>query len=320
MLGDIERRLSQRRRRAYPAARGLGSTARGRHLREGSRSATIISRRSGSVESNPRVKGQGDTNVCVGTDGPGNLGGNRAGAGPPEIGLEMIASENYTSPAVIQAAGSVLTNKYAEGYPGRRYYGGCEFVDVAEELARDRAKQLFGSRARQRPAALRRPGQHGRLSRRAAAGRRGAGPRPGPRRPPDARHEAEHLGQALPLLQLRRPRDTITASTSTRWPAGPRAQAEDDRGRRQRLSARDRHAKFAEIARAVRGAVHGRHGPLCRAGGGGLHDNPVPVADFVTSTTHKTLRGPRGGIRSSARRRTPRTSTGRSFPACRAGR
>ena len=62
-----------------------------------------------------------------------------------EDGLEMIASENYTSPAVMQAVGSVLTNKYAEGYPGRRYYGGCEWVDVVEDLARDRAsKQLFG--------------------------------------------------------------------------------------------------------------------------------------------------------------------------------
>ena len=60
-------------------------------------------------------------------------------------GLEMIASENYTSPAIMEAAGSVLTNKYAEGYPGRRYYGGCEHVDVVEELARERAKQLFGA-------------------------------------------------------------------------------------------------------------------------------------------------------------------------------
>src|SRR5262245_47109297 len=60
-------------------------------------------------------------------------------------GLEMIASENYTSPAVLQAQGSVLTNKYAEGYPGRRYYGGCEFVDVAERLAIDRALKLFGA-------------------------------------------------------------------------------------------------------------------------------------------------------------------------------
>ena len=60
-------------------------------------------------------------------------------------GLEMIASENYTSPAVLQTAGSVLTNKYAEGYPGRRYYGGCEYVDAVENIARDRAKQLFGA-------------------------------------------------------------------------------------------------------------------------------------------------------------------------------
>ena len=60
-------------------------------------------------------------------------------------GLEMIASENFTSPAVMQAVGSVLTNKYAEGYPGRRYYGGCEFVDKVEDLARDRLKSLFGA-------------------------------------------------------------------------------------------------------------------------------------------------------------------------------
>ena len=60
-------------------------------------------------------------------------------------GLEMIASENYTSGATMQALGSVLTNKYAEGYPGHRYYGGCQFVDIAEDLARDRAKQLFGA-------------------------------------------------------------------------------------------------------------------------------------------------------------------------------
>ena len=60
-------------------------------------------------------------------------------------GLEMIASENYTSPAVMQAMGSVLTNKYAEGYPGKRYYGGCHFVDIAEDLARERAKKLFGA-------------------------------------------------------------------------------------------------------------------------------------------------------------------------------
>ena len=71
----------------------------------------------------------------------------QAEAARQQEGLEMIASENYTSPAIMEAAGSILTNKYAEGYPGRRYYGGCEHVDVIETLAIDRAKQLFGAEA-----------------------------------------------------------------------------------------------------------------------------------------------------------------------------
>ncbi len=83
-----------------------------------------------------------------------------------EEGLELIASENFVSLAVLEAAGSVMTNKYAEGYPGKRYYGGCEFVDVAESLAIDRAKAALRRRARQRAAALGRAGQHvGLLSR-----------------------------------------------------------------------------------------------------------------------------------------------------------
>ena len=119
-------------------------------------------------------------------------------------GLEMIASENYTSPAVMQAMGSVLTNKYAEGYPGHRYYGGCEFVDVAEDLARNRAKQIFGAEhVNVQPHSGAQANTAVYFST-LAAGRRRAGPRPGPRRTPDPRHEAEHLGQALPFLQLRR--------------------------------------------------------------------------------------------------------------------
>ncbi|MGA4816830.1 hypothetical protein ACPA9J_26405 [Pseudomonas aeruginosa] len=73
--------------------------------------------------------------------------------------MELIASENYTSPAVMEAQGSVLTNKYAEGYPHKRYYGGCEYVDIVEQLAIDRAKQLFGADYAQRPAARRLPDQ-----------------------------------------------------------------------------------------------------------------------------------------------------------------
>jgi hypothetical protein len=139
-------------------------------------------------------------------------------AGRPLGGLEMIASENYTSAAVMQAAGSVLTNKYAEGYPGRRYYGGCEHVDVVEELAIERAKELFGAEhANVQP-------HSGSQANMAVyltvleAGRHRAGARPGPRRPPDARHEAEHLGQAVQFHQLRR-RATRTASTSIKSPS-----------------------------------------------------------------------------------------------------
>ena len=91
--------------------------------------------------------------------------------------LEMIASENFVPQAILECQGSVLTNKYAEGYPGKRYYGGCEHVDVIEQLAIDRAKALFGGRARQRPAARRRAGQHRRLPRAAAARRHDHGPR-----------------------------------------------------------------------------------------------------------------------------------------------
>ena len=116
-----------------------------------------------------------------------------------EDGLEMIASENYTSPAVMQAVGSVLTNKYAEGYPGRRYYGGCEYVDVVENLARDRAKQLFGAEhVNVQPHSGSQANMAVYLTAH-RAGRHRAGPRPGPRRASDARHEAEHLGQALSL-------------------------------------------------------------------------------------------------------------------------
>ena len=85
--------------------------------------------------------------------------------------LELIASENFTWPAVLQAVGSVLTNKYAEGYPGRRYYGGCEWVDEVEQLAIDRAKAAVRRRPRERPAARRRAGQPGRLLRPARARR-----------------------------------------------------------------------------------------------------------------------------------------------------
>ena len=101
--------------------------------------------------------------------------------------LEMIASENFVSAAILETQGSVLTNKYAEGYPGKRYYGGCEAVDIAEDLARERAKELFG-------AALGSLCKRGGTNGSGKPGRPHFGSKPCPRRSLDSRHEAELLG------------------------------------------------------------------------------------------------------------------------------
>ena len=109
--------------------------------------------------------------------------------------LEMIASENFTPVAVMQAQGSVLTNKYAEGYPGKRYYGGCEYVDVVEQLAIDRVKALFGAgfaNVQPHSGASANTAVYFAL---AAAGRHHPRARPGPRRPPDPRHADQLLRQ-----------------------------------------------------------------------------------------------------------------------------
>ena len=106
-------------------------------------------------------------------------------------GLEMIASENYTSPAIMQAVGSVLTNKYAEGYPGRRYYGGCEHVDVVETLAIERAKALFGAEAANVQPHSGSQANFAVYLSCLAAGRCRAGAGSCPRRPLDPRHEAQ---------------------------------------------------------------------------------------------------------------------------------
>ena len=179
-------------------------------------------------------------------------------------GLEMIASENYTSPAVMQAVGSVLTNKYAEGYPGRRYYGGCEYVDVVEQLAIDRAKQLFGAElANVQPHSGSQANMAVYLAA-LAAGRHRARPRPGPRRPPDARHEAEHLRHALQLRQLRRDARHEPPRLRSDRQARPRAQAEDDRRRRECLPARDSARQVRRDRPRSRREADGRHGPLRR--------------------------------------------------------
>ena len=118
--------------------------------------------------------------------------------------LQLIASENFTSPAVIEATGSVLTNKYSEGYPGKRYYGGNVFVDEVEDLARERAKALFGAEHANVQPHSGANANLARLPRPARAGRQGHGHEPRPRRPPHPRLAGERQRPALRLRRLRR--------------------------------------------------------------------------------------------------------------------
>ena len=211
-------------------------------------------------------------------------------------GLEMIASENYTSPAVLQAVGSVLTNKYAEGYPAHRYYGGCEFVDVAEDLARDRAKQIFGaehvnvqphSGAQANMAvyfSTLQPGDivlgldlahGGHLSHGMKLNSSGKlyhffsyGVRPDTHR--------IDFDQVAALAREHKPKMIVAGAS-----AYPREIP---------------HAKFAEIARECGAKLFVDMAHYAGLVAAKLHDDPVPLADYVSTTTHKTLRGPRGGM------------------------
>ena len=213
-----------------------------------------------------------------------------------QTNLELIASENVVSPAVLEAQGSVLTNKYAEGYPGRRYYGGCQFVDVVEQLAIDRAKKLFGAEA--------------------------ANVQP---------HSGSQANMAVYFSQLQ-PGDTILAMDLTHGghlthgspvnfsgkffhvvPYGVRrsderidedAMAELARQHRPKMivvgySAYPRtidFAPFRRVADEIGAIVMVDIAHFAGLVAAGLHPSPVPVAEFVTTTTHKTLRGPRGGM------------------------
>ena len=211
-------------------------------------------------------------------------------------GLELIASENYTSAAILEAAGTILTNKYAEGYPGRRYYGGCEYVDVVESLAIERAKQLFGAQhANVQPHAgsqanmsvyqtTMKPGDTFLALNLAMGGHLTHGMSlnfSGQLYQPIAYgvRESDHridFDQVAKLAREHRPK-LIVAGAS----AYPR---EID------------HAKFAEIAREVGAKLWVDMAHYAGLVAAGVHNSPVPVADFVTSTSHKTLRGPRSGF------------------------
>ena len=210
--------------------------------------------------------------------------------------IELIASENYTSPRVLEAQGSVLTNKYAEGYPGKRYYGGCEFVDVAEQLAIDRAKQLFGAAyANVQP------------------------------------HSGSQANAAVYLAMLS-PGDTILGMSldhgghlthgakvnfsgklfkSVQYGIKPDS-GEIDYEQVESLAKEHRPrvvvagfsaysrvidwARFRAIADSVGAYFFVDMAHVAGLVASGLYPNPVPFADVVTTTTHKTLRGPRGGL------------------------
>ena len=212
-----------------------------------------------------------------------------------EAHIELIASENYASPAVMAAQGSQLTNKYAEGYPGKRYYGGCEHVDVVEQLAIERLKQLYGADC--------------------------ANVQP---------HSGAQANQAV-FLAFLKPGDTIMGlslaegghlthgmalNMSGKWfnavAYGLNAKEEIDYDRMEALAREHKPklliagasayalktdwARFAKVAKEI-GAIFmvdmAHYSGLIA---GGVYPNPVPHADIVTSTTHKSLRGPRGGI------------------------
>ena len=210
--------------------------------------------------------------------------------------IELIASENTVSEAVLEAAGSPLTNKYAEGYPGKRYYGGCEYVDIVEQLAIDRAKQLFGA-------------EHVNVQPHSGAQANTAVYfavlEPGDKILGLDLSHGGHLTHGMKL--------NVSGRTyeSEFYQVDPETQTLNYETIRQRAlevkpkiivagaSAYPRiidFKKFREIADEVGAYLFVDMAHIAGLVAAGLHPNPVPYADFVTTTTHKTLRGPRGGI------------------------
>ncbi|MFC4623347.1 serine hydroxymethyltransferase [Comamonas nitrativorans] len=209
--------------------------------------------------------------------------------------IELIASENYCSPAVMEAQGSQLTNKYAEGYPGKRYYGGCENVDVVEQLAIDRVKQLFGAEA-----ANVQPNSGSQANQAVLL----AFAKPGDTIMGMSLAEGGHLTHGMPL------------NMSGKWfnvvSYGLNAEEAIDYDKMEALAREHKpriiiagasayaleidFARFARIAKEI-GAIlwvdMAHYAGLIAAG---AYPNPVPHADVVTTTTHKSLRGPRGGV------------------------
>jgi len=209
--------------------------------------------------------------------------------------IELIASENYASPAVMWAQGTQLTNKYAEGYPGKRYYGGCEFVDIAEQLALERVKQIFGAEA-----ANVQP--HCGASANEAVFL--AFLKPGDTIMGMSLAEGGHLTHGMALNMSGKWFNVVSYGLNAKEEIDYDAMEKKAHETKPKLiiagaSAYSLHidfARFAKVAKDV-GAVFmvdmAHYAGLIAAG---LYPNPVPHADVVTSTTHKSLRGPRGGI------------------------
>ncbi|MFE8701856.1 serine hydroxymethyltransferase [Cytobacillus sp. FJAT-54145] len=210
--------------------------------------------------------------------------------------IELIASENFVSEAVMEAQGSVLTNKYAEGYPGRRYYGGCEYVDVAEDLARDRAKQIFGA-------------EHANVQPHSGAQANMAVYftilEQGDTVLGMNLSHGGHLTHGSPVnfsgIQYNFVEYGVDEVTHT---INYEDVADKARQHKPKLivagaSAYPREIdfkRFREIADEVGAYLMVDMAHIAGLVAAGLHPNPVPYADFVTTTTHKTLRGPRGGM------------------------
>jgi glycine hydroxymethyltransferase len=209
--------------------------------------------------------------------------------------IELIASENYASPAVMAAQGSQLTNKYAEGYPGRRYYGGCEHVDVAEQLAIDRVKHIFGAQA-----ANVQP--HCGASANEAVFL--AFLKPGDTIMGMSLAEGGHLTHGMALNMSGKWFNVVSYGLNAKEEIDYEAMERTARESKPKLIIAGASAyslaidfeRFAKVAKEV-GAIFmvdmAHYAGLIAAG---LYPNPVPHADVVTSTTHKSLRGPRGGI------------------------
>ena len=209
--------------------------------------------------------------------------------------IELIASENYTSPAVMAAQGSQLTNKYAEGYPGKRYYGGCEFVDVAEQLAIDRVKKLFGA-----DAANVQP--HCGASANQAVFL--AFLKPGDTFMGMSLAEGGHLSHGMALNMSGKWFNAISYGLDQSEAIDYEQMERLAREKKPKLIIAGASAyslqidfeRFAKVAKEI-GAIFmvdmAHYAGLIAAG---VYPNPVPYADVVTSTTHKSLRGPRGGI------------------------